>query len=121
MRALDLVLGAMWQGNHDSEDHEFYGRSRGNPINIRARFDAAAKLGGCYQTVEWSHDAGAGVTECRAHPSIRGYSSGDYMKNDVKDECVCVVIEADRNLRYHLSYTSKYTFLSKLMHRPAPL
>jgi putative ATP-dependent endonuclease of OLD family len=40
-----------------------------------------------------------------------------WVSNEVRDQCFCIVVGADRRLSYQLSYSSKYTFLSRLMRR----
>jgi putative ATP-dependent endonuclease of OLD family len=39
-----------------------------------------------------------------------------WANNDVRHQCACVVVGADRRLSYELSYTTKWTLLSKVMH-----
>lgn len=118
VRGLDLVLGQTWTGNHDPEDHEFFGRDRTLEIEIVASFDRNDPLAGRYTQVIWSYGMEVeGEAAHRVAPSRYDGRRTDYMSNDIKSSCVCVVIEADRNLNYHLSYASKYTFLSRLMHR----
>lgn len=117
IRALNLVLGQGYSGNHDPEDHEFYGRDRSRGIEITANFSEADKFAGAHTEVCWSH----GVVDPKGtmhslHPSRWAGRAYDYMSNAAKDTCVCVVIEADRQLSKHLGYSSRYTFLSRLMH-----
>lgn len=117
IKALELVLGHFWPGTHEPEDHEFFGRGRDQPIEINVKFDARHPLGGRYRDLIWRYDsASEEPVYFRGKPGQYGREDG-YVSNDDRDTCVCVVLEADRNLRYHLSYTSKWTFLSRLMHR----
>ena len=114
--AFDLVLGRSWTGNHDPDDHEFYDRDRAARIEIVAYFHPDAPLLQQYTRVRWSYNV---VAERQARhemaPSDRGREY-DFLSNLAKEECICIVIHADRNLDYELSYRSKYTFLSRLMH-----
>ncbi len=120
IRAIELVLGESWPGNHDPDDHEYYGRSSdGDPIDIRVgvedvpfvdRYGAQSSVAAlrliCPKDEEEEH----------ALKMIFG-SGGDrgWVPNDVRTRCLCVVVGADRRLSWHLSYTSKWTLLSKLM------
>jgi putative ATP-dependent endonuclease of OLD family len=116
IQALDLVLGSRWPGNHDPDDHEFHLRERDRQMDIHVDFDSDDPFGSGYTRLFWSYNEttdGQPVTY-RAAPSQKGYDA-DYVSNDARDECVCMVVEADRNLDYHLSYRSRYTLLSKLM------
>ena len=116
VRALDLVLGQAWPGTHEPEDNEFFGRDRSVPIAISVHFDPADAYGAAYTEARWQYSsANAEPVYYRALPGTR-YPDA-YISNDVRSTCMCVVIEAERNLNYHLSYASKYTFLSRLMYR----
>src|SRR5579871_5567131 len=48
VRALTLVLGEMWPGNHSPEDHEFFGRSpEGIEMRIHVEVEGLACPKGC--------------------------------------------------------------------------
>ncbi len=116
VKALQVVLGPVWPGSHDPEDHEFFGRERQHPIKIEVEFDPSEPLGGKYTAAVWRYDESAEEPiHFRGRPSRGGQER--YISNDDRDTCMCVVVEAERNLNYHLSYASKWTLLSRLMHR----
>ncbi len=115
VRAIDLVLGDSWPGNYAPEDHEFYNRERGTrPIQISVAVNGVVDPrynGALVEKLVWSFDQ-----EEKAR--LRTYfENGDdrATNNEVRQQCMCVVIEADRRLSYQLSYASQYTYLSKLM------
>lgn len=115
VKALNLMLGSFWPGTHDPDDHEFYGRDRSRNIRLVARFDDASPFGR-YQAIQWEYDP------VQREPAFRGFRGWDdgfqgFINNEDRDTCVCVILEADRNLNYQLGYSSKFTLLSKLMHR----
>lgn len=117
VRAIDLLLGTSWPGNHDPEDNEFHGRDRTKVISIRASFDPDAPLGGYHTGLRWTYDqAQDPPVYYKATPGAGGYADS-WVSNAIRGTCTCVVIEAERNLKYHLSYASKWTLLSRLMHR----
>ena len=117
VRALDMVLGHAWTGTHDPDDHEFYGRNRALEIEITAKFDREHLLADRYSEAIWTFNvARAGAASHNVAPSRDERRHTDYMSNDIKSTCLCVVVEADRNLNYQLSYSTRWTFLSKLMH-----
>ena len=118
VRALDLLLGEMWPGSHEPEDHEYHGRDKDNsPIEIMAEVE------------EVTHSDWHGVRDVARfiwrypsgdeHGPFRiGFSGGEekaFVSNDTREQCTCIVVGADRRLSYQLSYSSKYTLLSKLM------
>jgi putative ATP-dependent endonuclease of the OLD family len=116
VKALQLILGPFWPGNHEPEDHEFFGRDRGRQIEIQVEFDPAEPLGNRYTQVVWRYEPTADEPVFFRGKAATGYGWG-YIRNDDRDTCMCVVVEAERNLGYHLSYASKWTLLSRLMHR----
>jgi len=112
IRAIDLLCGEMWPSSHATEDNEFYQRDRSHPIEIRAEFSEAL---GRWRKICWRFDSDddpevsfGGVNE------LEGIK---WMKGDEREELIAVTIGADRRLSYQLGYSSKYTMLSKLMHR----
>ena len=115
IKALHLVLGLPWPGNHEPEDHEFFGRDPQRPINIEVEFDPQYPLGGKYSHIVWRYDASADEPIFFRGKNREGEYR--YISNDVRDTCMCIVVEAERNLNYHLSYSSRWTFLSRLMRR----
>ncbi len=117
VRAVDLVLGHAWPGTHDPDDNEFHGRNRDTPIAVALDFDVNDAYGQIFRQVKWKYDsANQEPVYYRGLPGMGGREDG-YVNNDIRSSCMCIVIEAERNLQYHLSYASKYTFLSRLMHR----
>jgi putative ATP-dependent endonuclease of OLD family len=118
LRAIDLVLGEFWPGNKEPEDHEFWNRDATNgKIEIEIQFDGLKGDGGTPpQKFQWSYDPNSTTKKC----NFIAFSSDkrqNYVKSEWRDQCMCMYIGADRQLSYHLSYASKWTFLSKLMHR----
>lgn len=117
VRALDLILGESWPGSYEPEDHEFYGRDRANvPIEISADVDGVydpRNAGAEVERLSWTFNPGETVA-FRSH-----FPNGDarFVNNEVRGQCLCLLIGADRRLSYQLSYVSKYTFLSRLMRR----
>jgi len=115
VKALQLVLGPFWPGNYEPEDHEFFGRNLSRQIKIEIDFDPAELLAERFQRLVWRYDPGAeNPVYFRA---IEPSGDEQHVKNEYRDACMCVVVEAERNLSYHLSYSSKWTLLSRLMHR----
>jgi putative ATP-dependent endonuclease of OLD family len=109
VKALQLVLGPFWPGNHQPEDHEFFDRNPGRPITIEIEFDPSEPLGDKHTHITWRYDPSA-----KEPIYFRG--SNGFVKNEDRDTCMCIVVEAERDLNRHLSYSSKWTLLSRLMH-----
>lgn len=118
LRALDLILGETWPGTREPEDHEFWQRDAVNgKIQISVKFDGlTADAWRSIVSFDWTYDPTQGESRCDFKAML---SDGDqrYVKNEWRDQCICVLMSADRRLSYHLSYSSKWTLLSKLMRR----
>jgi len=115
VKALELVLGPFWPGNHEPEDHEFFGRTRSQAITIEIKFDTTQPLGNKYERLIWRYDPSNQDPIYLRGIDRRGEER--FVRNEDRDTCMCVVVEAERSLRHHLSYASKWTLLSRLMHR----
>ena len=114
LRALDLLLGEQWPGSREPEDHDFWGRKHDNaPIEIRASFHGMGDQGNVRSLI-WRY-----APEEERRPCFEAVmNTGDcrrYVPEGWREQCTCIWITADRRLSYHLSYASKWTFLSKLM------
>ena len=115
VRALDLILGEMWPGSHRPDDHEFWDRSSANgKIEIRAEVEGlpSDKYGNAVKGFRWVYDEDA-----EEKPEFGPIGAGKYVNNEIREQCTCVVIGADRRLSYQLSYSTKWTLLSKLMRK----
>jgi putative ATP-dependent endonuclease of OLD family len=110
--ALQLLIGPMWAGNYEPDDNDFFAREPARTIEIVGRFADGALLGHRYRSVTWKY-----AKDDQPPVTYKGWPGNGYIKNDDKDTCTCVVLEADRNLRYQLGYSSKWTFLSRLMQK----
>jgi putative ATP-dependent endonuclease of OLD family len=113
IRALNQMLGQFSPAYHDPEDHEFYERDRSNVIDVAVHFDEQEPLADKWTEIRWVYD------ESKDRPSsLEGVWPGafnTYLKSGERETCSCMLIDAERNLKYQLSYSSKYTFLSRMM------
>jgi putative ATP-dependent endonuclease of OLD family len=119
VRALDLVLGEFWPGNREPDDHEFWDREPSNgPIEICINIDGVTdKYNNPINCFRWSYDQSAPADKkCKFH-AITDTGNKSYISSDIRDKCVCVLVGADRRLSYQLSYSTKWTLLSKLMRK----
>jgi putative ATP-dependent endonuclease of the OLD family len=114
--SLDLVLGESWPSNFDPEEHDFHCRDRNNvPLEIVVALDGVTymdRYGHIPEKVLLRYPTDDN------RPFRMGLDDGSesvYVSNEVRDQCRCILVSADRKLANQLSYSSKYTFLSKLM------
>lgn len=120
VRAVDLLLGEGWPGSFEPDDHDHHGRSReAVPIEIAAQVsDVVVHVrDGWFEvdTMRWRFDPDNDRRSAFDLIAPDGYER--YGSNEARDQCFCMVIGADRRLQYQLSYTSKWTLLSRLMRR----
>jgi len=112
VRALNLMLGQYSPGYHEPEDHEYYERDPASKMSVSLYFDEDDTLGGKWSEIHWTCDAGT-----VSFHGVCPWNSKTFVSNDDRDNCACMLIEADRNLRYQLGYSSKYTLMSRMMRR----
>lgn len=117
LRALDLVLGEFWPGSRQPEDHEFWKRDPSNQISIQVEFEGLVNNEGtAIQRFEWTFDKRNNREQQPVFRAVQG-NTRPYVRNEWRDECVCITVGAERQLSYQLSYSSKWTMLSKLMNK----
>jgi len=122
-RGLSILFGDQWPGSISLEPHDFHGRdSDGLAVAIHASTDGIACSycrHGQVTHIRWVHDTSSPVQS----GSPVNYSmscsscSKTFMSNQLRAQLSCAFVGADRQLSYQLSYASKFTMLSKLMHR----
>ncbi len=113
--AVELVLGEFWPGNHDPEDHEFWNRDRSLAIEVTLGLGGVKVMdyGNIQQvrSLTWKHQTD--------RPSfMMGLGSSQrWARKEAREQCFAVTVKADRRLSYHMSYSSRWTWLSKLTHQ----
>lgn len=113
MSAIDVLLGEMHPKYRSIEQKDYYQRT---PSNIQIEAALREAIADKYINLVWRHNPEAEEQNefFGIERSGRPYK---YIKNEERDELICVLISAERTLNYQLSYQSKWTMLSKLMHR----
>jgi putative ATP-dependent endonuclease of OLD family len=124
-RGLDILFGDYWPGTRRLEEHDFHGRdSDGIAVEIDATVSGVLCpycSGGQVKHFRWSYDVQGGGTDGNPvtyrFTCSNTYCGKSWPNNAMRAALSAAVLDADRRLNYQLSYTSKYTMLSKLMHR----
>jgi len=117
VRALDLLLGDTWPGSIELGDHDFFGRDRSRvPVLISADLhDVTYRDRAGHESpvvsLTWSYRA----QDNRSFDMTLGDDTERWVNNEVRHQCPCIVVGADRRLSYELSYSTKWTLLSKVM------
>ena len=124
-RALDFLFGDRWPGTRRLDDHDFHGRdSDGIAIEVDASVTGIPCpycSGGKVEHFHWAYDAqdtGQDGNPVKYRFTCSNIHCGKSWPNSsMRSALSAAVLDADRRLDYQLSYASKYTMLSKLMHR----
>lgn len=116
----EILFGDRWPGSWTPEDHDYYEREPDGMAILVAAKVSGIECDKCpagvpvhqvrldYDTQsEGAANAFTRVAEC----------SHTYMTNVLRQQLFCMLVGADRRLSYQMSYTSKYTYLSRLMRR----
>lgn len=117
IKALDVVLGEHWPGSRDVEDHDFWGRE---PHDVAIEIEVFADGLVCSKAGEIESLFWACHSDPPREPRFRAFTPDHderFASNELRRQCQAMIVNADRRLSYQLSYTSKWTFLSRLMHR----
>lgn len=117
VKALDMILGEMWPASREPEDHEYWDRDpRGGRIEIEVFWDGLeCERNGPIRSTCLIYSP----TES-PEPFFRALTPAEdqvYVSKKLRQQCQAIVVGADRRLSYQLSYTSKWTLLSKLMRK----
>ncbi len=113
VRALDLVLGERWPGSYDPDDHDFFGRrSENRRIEIAVEVEGVTRSNRVpVRRFVWKFPT---VDQRPYRVVFNDGTESIYVSNEMREQCACILVSADRRLAQHLSYSTKYTLLSKL-------
>jgi len=114
LKAFNIIMGEQYPKTVTLEESDYFLRHTDNAIEISAHF--RTPLSGQYRELRWKHQSDR-EPEQTTFEGLTTSGATRWPKNDEREDCIVITIEADRNLKYQLSYASKYTMLSRLMHR----
>lgn len=116
VRAIDILFGQYYPKYKDFEDHDYYGRDPTNTIEIKARvsgFEGRLGRNDEYSCLGFKLHATKGSEHDFTALQDDGYEN-PYVSNDLRQELSSIIVNAEQNLSYQLSYSSKFTLLSKV-------
>jgi len=117
VRAIELIFGEFHPKYKKLDDFDHYGRNPLNRISIKAEvrgfknrlgINREFTCGGFKFSYVKNHE-----TVFNAVQLEDGFEN-KYVSGDLRDELLCVVVNSEQNLSYQLSYSSKYTLLSRV-------
>lgn len=116
IRAIDLLFGEFHPKYKKLEDYDYFDRNPKYNLEVSAKVsDFKGKL------------VQRGEYECRGFKFSANYkldnefvaiqndgNENKYVSNQLREEMLCIVVNSEQNLGFQLSYSSKYTLLSKV-------
>ncbi|MFW5888082.1 MAG: ATP-dependent nuclease [Bacteriovoracia bacterium] len=118
LRAIDLMFGEWWPKSKDFEDHDFWGRcNQKNRIIIKTEVsEFEGRLGRSMEYECGGFRLTAEKGKSNEFVAIQSEDGNDniYVNSALRNEISSVFVSPEHNLSYQLSYSSKYTLLSKV-------
>lgn len=119
IRAIELMFGEFHPKYKKLEDYDHFNRDKNNQIIIETKVNGLTGSlsynfrertncsGFIFRSNKGKENDFVGIQ------SIDG-SENQYVKGELREELLCVVVNSEQNLNFQLSYSSKYTLLSKV-------
>jgi len=117
IRAIEILFGELHPKYKEFDDHDYYNRSANNKIIIEAEVsDFQNKLGrnGEYNCGGFKLQIEKNRQNYYAAIQLENKKENTYVSNELREELSAVYISSEQNLSYQLSYSTRYTLLSKL-------
>ncbi|MDQ0639587.1 putative ATP-dependent endonuclease of OLD family [Pedobacter sp. W3I1] len=116
IRALDILFGEYHPKYKDIEHFDHHDRNPKIPIVISgAVSDFVGVLGRPAQRINTFKFKAVKGSEIEYVALLEDGTPNGYVSNEVRGELTSIIVNSEHNLSYQLSYTSKYTLLSKVM------
>jgi putative ATP-dependent endonuclease of OLD family len=117
IRAIELMFGEFHPKYKKLEDYDHYKRDTNNQVKIEASVTGfSARLG---RSSEFSCGGFKFEAKKGKEISFNAIQAEDgreniYVSTNLREELLCIVVNSEQNLNFQLSYSSKYTLLSKV-------
>lgn len=117
IRAVDILFGESYPKYKKLDDYDHFNRDPHNKVIISAKVNGfSGRLGRSGEFTCGGFEFSCKKQEENEFCAIQ-FEDGiknKYVSNDLREELLCVIVSADQNLSYQLSYSTKYTLLSKV-------
>jgi putative ATP-dependent endonuclease of OLD family len=117
IRSVELMFGEYHPKYKNLDDFDHYNRNPHNKICIKTEVsDFATKLGrsGEFTCGGFHYNCVKNKDSEYIAIQMENGNGNPYVSNILRDELLCIVVNAEQNLSYQLSYSSKFTLLSKV-------
>lgn len=117
IRAIELMFGEFHPKYKKLEDYDHYKRDTNNQVIVEATVtDFSARLG---RFSEFSCGGFKFQAQKGKENNFNAIQAEDgkeniYVSTNLREELLCIVVNSEQNLNFQLSYSSKYTLLSKV-------
>ena len=117
IRAIELMFGEFHPKYKRLEDYDHYKRDTNNQVIIEASVTGfSARLG---RSSEFSCGGFKFQAQKGKENNFNAIQAEDgrenmYVSTNLREELLCIVVNSEQNLNFQLSYSSKYTLLSKV-------
>ncbi len=121
VRGIDILFGEKWPKSFEPEDHDHWDRDRSVVIKLGAYVSglacANASCTADTNYVRWIFDREQDSPNTYEFSTHESWCNHSWPSTAWRSDLFAMVVGADRRLSYQMSYASKWTFLSRLMHR----
>lgn len=117
IRAIELMFGEYHPKYKKLDNYDHFNRQETNKISIDAEvsgFESRLGRSGEFSCGGFKYDCVKGSDSNFAAIQAENGEQNIYVSNNLREELLCVVVNAEQNLNYQLSYSSKFTLLSKV-------
>ena len=117
VRAIDILFGEWHPKYKEFEDHDYFGRKGENKIVIKANvseFQNRLGKSGEYTCAGFKLEVKKGSQNNFVAIQMEDGNENQYVYNELREELSTVLITSEQNLNYQLSYSTKYTLLSRV-------
>jgi putative ATP-dependent endonuclease of OLD family len=117
IRAIELMFGEYHPKYKKLDNYDHFNRQETTKISIDAEvsgFESRLGRSGEFSCGGFKYDCVKGYDSNFAAIQAENGEQNIYVSNNLREELQCVVVNAEQNLNYQLSYSSKFTLLSKV-------
>lgn len=117
IRAIELMFGEYHPKYKKLDNYDHFNRQETTKISIDAEvsgFESRLGRSGEFSCGGFKYDCVKGSDSNFAAIQAENGEQNIYVSNNLREELLCVVVNAEQNLNYQLSYSSKFTLLSKV-------
>lgn len=118
IRAIELMFGEFHPKYKKLEDYDHYKRDTNNQVIIETTITGLhgtlSNYGKPYNCSGFKFRSNKGKENDFVGVQSADGAENQYVKGELRDELLCIVVNSEQNLNYQLSYSTKFTLLSKV-------